>query len=246
MQSAAYQLMRELEDSHWWFVARRKIIAAALRGLGLSPKSEVLEVGCGTGGNIGLLNQFGNLTCVEQDESAARMARLRGGAVIHPGALPDDLPEFPGLFDLVAAFDVIEHVDADAASVRTLASLVKPGGALVLTVPAFNFLWSRHDDENHHKRRYRKKDLEKLARLAGLETAYISYFNFWLFLPVAAVRLVRRVLPYTEPWRDMRQPGRLVNQALICIFGSERFAMGRITLPFGISLIAVLLRGSED
>jgi hypothetical protein len=121
-----------------------------------------------------------------------------------------------------------------------LARLLNPGGRMVITVPAFNFLWSRHDDENQHKRRYRRRDLEILARQANLSLDYVSYFNTWLFPPVAAVRLFRKIFPYQESWQDMRLPGPFINQVLGKIFSSERHAIGRFSLPFGISLAAVL------
>lgn len=240
MESDTYQLMRQIEDEHWWFVARRNIIGALLDRLNLPAQAEILEVGCGTGGNIALLKRFGAVTCVELDKTAAGMARDRNLAPVLYGKLPDELPEFSRLFDVVTLFDVIEHVKEDEASVQVLASLLKPGGRIVLTVPAFNFLWSQHDDENHHQRRYRRRDLIELARQCGLSLDYISYFNFWLFPPVAAVRLIRKAIPYRESWQDMRQPNEVVNRILQSIFSSERHVVGRMSLPFGISLMAVM------
>jgi SAM-dependent methyltransferase len=206
MEASLYPLMRQLEDEHWWFLARREILETLLRRLHLPMGAEVLEVGCGTGGNIGMLSQFGNLTCLEQDPQAAHLARARKLAPVLPGELPHGIPELPIAFDLIAAFDVLEHVDEDLAGLRTLSSMLKSGGRIVITVPAFNFLWSRHDDENHHKRRYRRRDLEQLARQAQLSLDYVSYFNTWLFPAVAAVRLFRKVIPYRGTWQDMAMP----------------------------------------
>ena len=240
MESYTYQLMRKIEDRHWWFVARRKIIEATLQRLKLPAKAEILEVGCGTGGNIGMLNRFGTTTCIEQDPAAAEMARERQLAEVFAGELPDGLPQLDHQFDLVALFDVIEHIKEDAASLQVLRSLLKPGGRIVLTVPAFNFLWSQHDDENHHQRRYRRGDIRELAERCDLTLDYISYFNFWLFPPVAAVRLIRKVIPYKESWQDMRQPNERVNSVLQSVFSSEAKLMRWFALPFGISLMAVL------
>ena len=240
MEPDTYELMRQIEDEHWWFVARRNIIGALLGRLRLPAQAEILEVGCGTGGNIALLKRFGVVTCVELDKTAAGMARDRNLAPVLYGKLPDELPEFSRQFDVVALFDVIEHVKEDGASLQVLSSLLKPGGRIVLTVPAFNFLWSQHDDENHHQRRYRRRDLVDLARQCALSLDYISYFNFWLFPPVAAVRLIRKVIPYRESWQDMRQPNEVVNRVLQSIFSSERHIAGRMSLPFGISLMAAM------
>ena len=246
MEPDTYQLMRQIEDEHWWFVARRRILGALLSRLDIPVKADILEVGCGTGGNIALLSRFGAVTCVEMDETAAEIARARNLAPVLNGKLPDGLPEFSQKFDVVTVFDVIEHVEEDGASLEMLSSLLNPGGSIVVTVPAFNFLWSQHDDENHHQRRYRRRDLVSLANQCGLKLDYISYFNFWLFPPVAAVRLIRKVIPYQEAWQDMRMPNGLVNRILLSIFSSEKHLIGKFSLPFGISLMAVMSVADND
>lgn len=240
MEADLYQQMRTLEDEHWWFVARRKIIASVLKTLQLPAGAEILEVGCGTGGNIPMLQRFGSVIGIEHDESAAGLARQRNIAPILAGELPHGLPAFPGRFDVIALFDVIEHIEQDLESLVALSALLNPGGRMIITVPAFNFLWSRHDDENQHKRRYRRRTLVRLAGQSGLRLHYLSYFNTWLFPPVAAVRLFRKLFPYEESWKDMHMPAALVNQLLQKIFSSERYLIGRASLPFGISLIAVM------
>lgn len=240
MEAHLYHLMRELEDEHWWFVARRKIIASLLETLNLPADAEILDVGCGTGGNLAILGHFGQVTGIEHDPVAAELARQRKFAPIFPGNLPDELPDLAKRFDLITLLDVIEHVEDHVASLRNLAGWLNPGGRILITVPAFNFLWSQHDDENHHKRRYRRRDLEQLAHSANLSVQYMGYFNTWLFPPVAAIRLVRKLFPGQQAFQDMRMPARLVNQALTWIFGSERRLIGRVSLPFGISLLAVV------
>ena len=135
--------MALIEDKHWWFVARRKIIRALLHRLTLPNSSEILEVGCGTGGNIKMLSDFGTVTCIEQDEGAAKTARDRKIANVFIGGLPSSLPDLSNKFDLIALFDVLEHVKEDGSSLEVLQTLLKLNGRIVLTVPAFNFLWSQ-------------------------------------------------------------------------------------------------------
>lgn len=240
MESFTYQLMRDIEDEHWWFVARRKILKELLATLKLPVPSDILEVGCGTGGNISFLQAFGNVIGVESDESAAMMAKQRKQAPILAGSLPDELPDFERQFDLIVLFDVIEHIDKDGESLQTLASLLKPGGHIVLTVPAFSFLWSQHDDENQHKRRYNRRNLRAMVTCNGFRIDYLSYFNFWLFPVVAAIRLFRKALPYKGSWQDMRKPTLILNKLLQLIFSSERHLIGKLYLPFGMSLVTVI------
>ena len=246
MEADTYQLMRQIEDEHWWFVARRKILGALLNGLEIPANADILELGCGTGGNIAMLKQFGTLTCIEMDESAANMARERKLAPVLNGKLPDELPELPGKFDLLTLFDVIEHIKEDGVSLQVLTSMLKSGGRIVITVPAFNFLWSQHDDENHHQRRYRRGDLVNLASQCGLSLDYMSYFNFWLFPLVAGMRLIRKVIPYKASWQDMRIPNGVKNKVLQSIFSSERHLLGKLSFPFGISLVAVMSVPDHD
>jgi len=240
MEAVTYQMMRQLEDEHWWFVARRQIIGSLIERLDLPATATILEVGCGTGGNLSMLSRFGNLSAMEQDQEALEMARAREAAPVLSGELPNAIPKFSQHFDLIALLDVIEHVEDDRAGLESLARLLKPDGRILLTVPAFNFLWSQHDVENHHFRRYRKRDIRALARNCGLTLDYISYFNFWLFPPSAAVRVIRKLIPYKESWQDMRMPPAMINRVLKTVFGSERHALGKLSLPFGLSLMAVM------
>lgn len=234
--------MRMLEDEHWWFRGRRRIIRKLLQDLRLSENSRILEIGCGTGGNLSMLSDFGNLTAVEPEQEAADMATSRGIVPVLAGHIPNGLPKFPKPFELVALFDVIEHIQKDAECLQEAARLLDSGGRILLTVPAFQFLWSIHDEENHHQKRYRKSDITALASECNLRVDYLSYFNFWLFPPVAAVRLLRKVVPYEESWKDMQMPSLWLNTLLERTFSSERHLLGRLAFPFGVSLVALLAR----
>ncbi|MFY8143480.1 MAG: class I SAM-dependent methyltransferase, partial [Caulobacter sp.] len=137
MDRLIYDRIRDLEADHWWFVGRRRILRGLLQRIGTPPDARILEVGCGAGGNVPLLRGFGAVTALEPDDESRAYASERLGLAVDTGLLPDGLPYGPESFDLVCAFDVVEHVDDDAASVRALARLVKPGGAILTTVPAY-------------------------------------------------------------------------------------------------------------
>lgn len=171
---------------------------------------------------------------------AIAFARRRTAADIAEGALPDGIPFEGCLFDVVAALDVIEHVEPDAAALQALGARLRPGGMLVVTVPAFRFLWSGHDAIHHHRRRYRRAELAALVRGAELEPLVLTYFNTLLFAPIAAMRLLARLLG--RKGGDDALPGRLLNRALETVFGLERHLIGRVPLPFGVSLLMIARR----
>lgn len=243
MRNDLYHQMSALEDRHWWFAARREIVSQAISRIAKPPAdARILDAGCGTGGNLAMLGRFGHVTGVEPDETALELARGRGShAEIVKGMLPDALPFDDGTFDLAVLLDVLEHVDDDRAALRRLASLLKPGGHLVLTVPAFRFLWSGHDDSHQHRRRYRRPELSEKISSAGLNVRCVSYFNTWLFPVIAAARAVKRRSASRES-SDLFLPPPPVNALLRTLMASERHAIGRISLPAGVSLIACAVK----
>lgn len=247
MEAHLFEEMARTEDHHWWFRGRRGIIEAVLREH-LPPVAarRILDVGCGTGGNLPLLQGFGQVEGLEASEQARALCQRRMGAsfVLHAGAVPQDLPAGP--FDVVTAFDVLEHIpDAELpGALRGIRDVLAPAGRLVLTVPAFRFLWSEHDEVHHHQRRYTVALLTEQLSAAGLRVRWVSYFNSVLFPPIAAVRLLQRVLPHGrkgEPRSDVEttRGSGLVNQVLEAVFSAERHVVPRHSLPFGVSLIAV-------
>ena len=240
MDPVLYQQMRELEDRHWWFVGRRRIVSALLRRLQLPAEARVLDVGCGTGGNLQMLAHFGALTAVELDEAAAQLARDRGVAPILRGRLPDALPLAEQHFELITLLDVLEHIEDDAATLQTMHRLLAPGGHLLLTVPAFGFLWGPHDEVHHHQRRYRREPLRQLLQANGFHVNQLSYYNTWLFPPAALVRLLRRALPLGKSNAELTLPPAPLNALLAGLFASERFVLPHASLPFGVSLLALV------
>jgi SAM-dependent methyltransferase len=238
MDRQIYDRMRDLEQAHWWFTARREILASEISRLPLPAKAEVLEVGCGTGGNLDMLSRFGRVRGIEPDSESRDYAAKRTGVAISPGALPDRLPDFGTAFDLVTAFDVVEHVDDDGGTVEALGRLLAPGGFLVTTVPAHQWMWSAHDEHHHHKRRYSLRAYRALFDAAGLRLRRATYFNCLLFPPIAAVRLLR-IATGSKRGSDEAEVGAPLNRVLHGLFASEQVLLRHMNLPFGVSILAV-------
>ena len=241
MEREVYRRMAALQDRHWWFVGRRCILAAVLARLDLPEGARILEAGCGSGGNLAMLARFGEVHGFEPDAEARALVNGQEPCDIRDGRLPDGIPFAPGGFDLVAALDVVEHLDDDRAGLRALAAQLRPGGRLLITVPAWKFLWSRHDERHHHRRRYGRGELLRLVAEAGLRPEWVTFFNSLLFPVVAAVRLAKRLLRI-EGTADDALPPAFVNCVLTALFAAERFVVGRLPMPPGVSLLVVARR----
>ncbi len=234
-----------MEDVHWWFVGRRRILLSILDqylGASATKGRQILDVGCGTGTMLTHLARFGDTRGVDMDLEAVGYCHDRGlQQVTQSGA--DNLPFEKDAFDLVTALDVVEHIDDDLGALREMRRVIKPGG-LLLTVPAYRFLWGRQDDINLHKRRYVARELRNRLQAAGFEVQRLTYMNAILFPAIAAIRLVRHILP--EPPKlesDFAFPApQPLNVALSAVFGSERHVLTRFDIPFGVSIMALARR----
>jgi SAM-dependent methyltransferase len=238
MERVVYQQMAELDERHWWYCARRKIIADLIRRETQLPKdAHILEIGCGTGHNLAMLSGFGHVDGLELDEEARTLSEKRLGRKVMSSPLPE-LAEVPDRhYHLVGAFDVIEHIEDDEAALMSIARKLQPGGKFILTVPAHQWMWSAHDVVNHHKRRYSKRDLKELIDSSPLKLERIGYFNSLLF-PLAVAERAASKLRRKED-ADVKLPAAPLNAALEGIFACERYLVGRFPLPPGLSLFAV-------
>jgi len=233
--------MADLDGKHWWFVARRRILASVIDRVVRPPNAaRILEIGCGTGHNLAMLSAFGEVSATELDDQARKIASARLGRPVAKAALPDFGNFQKGHYDLIALLDVLEHVMDDERSLMAIRGLLKPGGALVLTVPANPWMWSAHDVAHHHHRRYRKREIETLARHAGLRIVLLTPFNSLLYPLVAVARFLNKITGRESSDDDM--PGATVNKLLTGIFGFERHLVGRVPMPVGVSLLGVLRR----
>ena len=237
MDKDIFHQMVKIEEHHWWFAARRKIVDGVIASLHLPHDAEILEAGCGTGGNLAMLAQYGRVYGTELDALARQYAIDRQIGTIEPGRLPDQIPFAPRQFDLVILTDVLEHLDDDNGSLRALVARLKPDGRVLITVPAFPFLWARHDDTHHHKRRYVRDGLIGVIEGAGLSIKFVSYYNALLFPMVAGVRMLKKSLQ--KDTDDLGTPPEALNALLRAVFSSERHVIGSLPIPFGVSLIAL-------
>jgi SAM-dependent methyltransferase len=238
MERVVYDQMAALDQRHWWYRARREVIAALIRRRVQPVRgARILEVGCGTGHNLAMLGEFGSVDALEVDETARELAQQRLGQP----AFSAPLPELAGIperhYDLVAALDVVEHIPDDGAALEGIARLLKPGGKLVLTVPAHQWMWSAHDVVNHHQRRYSKAGLKRLIDGSQLKLQTIGYFNSLLFPVAIAERFASKMRGKEDA--DLSLPPEPLNQALERVFAAERALIGRVPLPPGLSLFAV-------
>lgn len=231
--------MAELQTAHWWYEGRRRILSSIIARLKLPHDAKILEAGCGPGANLNMLSKFGAVSAFEPDDFSVENARTLSSADVQNGTLPNGIP-FHDQFDLVCAFDVIEHIDDDLASVRALHGATAGGGYALFTVPAFKFLWSHHDEINFHKRRYTRASLHKVLVAAGYRVEFISYYNFWLFPLAAGVRFIKNIIGAKEQGSDVQMPkSDAVNKLLCAVFASEKHMLKRFALPFGLSVIAL-------
>jgi SAM-dependent methyltransferase len=240
MKPEAYEIMAQTEDEHWWFAGRRKILAATIAGLGLPTEASILEIGSGTGGNLAMLGGFGEVSAVELDDFARRKGIEKTGLPIQKGYLPDGLPFAGPAFDLICLFDVLEHVKTDGPALKALLPLLKPGGRVLLTVPAYQWMWSSHDVKLHHFRRYTRETLSTCCGSAGFEIQRITYFNTLLFPLALAVRLLDRLKPGDDGASGEAIPPAPLNRLFRILFASESGILRHGNIPFGLSLLAVL------
>lgn len=244
MERAAYDRMRSLETTHWWFLGRRAVLSRLLSGLTLPAQARILEAGCGVGGNIEMLTGFGRVDAFEPDEPSRDYVGKRTGVSPVEGFLPDQVPFAKRSFDAVCAFDVIEHIDDDRGSVAALADLVAPGGYLIVTVPAYQWMWSRHDEIHHHKRRYSRSTIVDVVRAGGLDPMKASYFNAILFPLAAVVRGIKKLARADSS--DDKMPPDFVNRLFQRLFSLEGRWLAGHSLPFGLSIVVIARRPKAE
>jgi len=238
MESAEYKRMRAFEEFYWWHVGRRNIVERILRRI-LGKQASILEIGCGTGGNLKLLGKFGQVTGLDPSKEALDFCRSQGFSNVVEGSAEDSkLPSES--FDVLVALDVLEHIEDDARAFRECFRLLRDDGYLLITVPAFPFLWSEHDEALHHKRRYRRVEIKQKMEAAGFEITRLSYLIMFPFPLIVVYRFLRRWMRGDKQKRTsyVLLPGWL-NRLLIVALQCEGILLSYMNLPFGTSIICV-------
>lgn len=242
----------ELERKHWWFRVRGKIIEDFLtKSINITSPLKILNVGAATGRTSEILSKYGEVTSIEYDKDCCSFTSEKlGMPVLHASIL--DLPFPDSSFDLVCAFDVIEHVEDDGTSVYEMERVCKKGGIIYITVPAFNKLWSHHDVVNHHHRRYVMQDILRLFAPFKGEIIHKTYFNSLLFVPIFCFRMLSNLLSFTLTKKkgsgsdfSVVNDKSIVNTILLNIFSFERVLLRKIRFPVGISILFMWIKSND-
>jgi SAM-dependent methyltransferase len=245
MEKNFYAEYFEIEEKHWWFIGRQKIVLRLLeKHLPASDRSmlQIVDVGCGTGTMLQHLMRFGHVQGLETDSEAIQFCRMRGLENVQP-LNGTHLPFEDESLDLVTMFDVLEHIADEKGAVSEAHRVLKSAGTFMATVPAYQFLWGPQDVISHHKRRYVARTLRSVLENSGFRLTKLSYFNSTLFLPIAAIRVGRRLLGLDENAHlksdfTLTNPG-LINSALAKLFALEASIIEKFSIPFGVSIVCM-------
>lgn len=243
MMEHTYPILYEVEQSHWWHVGRRKIIAGFVEEICnrvKDRKARILDVGCGTGANLLEFSKYGDAEGVDISDDALAFCRERGLQKVRSGSA-EELPYEDATFDLVTMLDVVEHLDDDLAGLKEMRRVLRPGGYALVFVPTFMFLWGLQDDVSNHRRRYRLPELKRLMAEAGLEVERASYVNITFFLPVFLIRKFMNLTGIKAESENNINVSAL-NGVLSRVFAAESIALRHLNFPFGVSGICVARR----
>jgi ubiquinone/menaquinone biosynthesis C-methylase UbiE len=239
-----YRQMYELENTHWYFRGKRTILHRFLSEVFQSnPDHQLLDVGCGTGNILLMLQNFGHAVGVDSSPVALEFCRSRNLTDLYLTQPGEPLPFDENTFDIVTAFDLLEHIDNDLTFLKELRRVSRNGGKILIIVPAHPQLWSDHDVALHHKRRYTRKQFQELIAQAQLTCNRLTYFNSILFPAAFGYRTFKRILPKKKTSSVQSEffiaLPRLVNQSLLKLFELEGAILPKRNIPFGLSLLAV-------
>jgi SAM-dependent methyltransferase len=240
MDISLHKKYHEVEESHWWFKGRRKLIEDTLESIfGKDKKLTILDFGCNSGFFVEQLRKKGHETFgTDVSEESVEYGSAKGIKKLFVVKDKEKLPFPDSSFDVVMALDVLEHIENDLEALNELKRVVKPEGSIIVAVPAFPFLWGIQDEVAHHFRRYTKSSLRKLFLDAGLSIKRITFFNFTLFIPIAIVRMIAKIFP-PKRGSDFELNNNFTNKILTKLFVFETQVLKKINFPWGISLLMI-------
>ena len=247
MNIAEYAEMYKLESFYWWFVARRRLLDWLVGEISREFKRPtILDVGCGTGINSRVLGKYGDTISSDASEEALGFSRGRGIERLVRSHV-ESLPFAASTFDVITALDVLEHINDDLRALDELLRVTKDGGALIITVPAYGFLWSEHDEALHHRRRYAASELRNKLTNAGFEVERITYYITFLFFPILLMRFAQSLSKKSIHAKTSHVIlPKWLNSLLIAILGFERVLLRWMNFPFGVSIVCLARKMPKD
>jgi len=237
-----YKDLEDKENTHWWHISKKSIAESLVNKYKGDKKIRILDVGCGSGFIIQTLQKHGNVWGVDIEKEAISICKQKKILQVKL-AKAEKLPFKSASFDMITILDVLEHVD-DKKALKELQRVLSKKGKLVISVPAYQWMWSKWDEILHHKRRYTKKTLRELLEENGFKIIKISYLYSFLLLPAFITRKIKELFSYDKYSSDFLISNSLINN----IFGSlaklEKIVFFKIGVPFGLSVIAVAQKKS--
>ncbi len=245
MESNFYRTYFKLEKENWWFRVRRNIIFWFLNKYKIGPEKKILDYGCGSGFLVGQMQERGlDAFGADLSEEAIRVGLSRGVKNLYM----EDRLDFPDeSFDVILALDVIEHIEDDYGALGRLQKLLKPGGCMIITVPAYQWMWGLQDEVAHHFRRYSMSSILKLiSAQQSLTVIKKSYFNTFLFLPVALIRIISKIFNLKSRESDFDINSSFLNILLYNIFNLEAKLLRYVNFLFGVSILLIIRKYKNE
>lgn len=241
MQEIVYHTNYQNEDSYWWFTARNIIISKIINKIipSLSKQSKILDIGCGTGGFASYISKDYDISCLDTSTTALDYCKKRGLSNLYNSTIAE-LPDEAKPFDAAIMLDVLEHIEDDKSALKDVHGILKEGGYYIMSVPAYKWMWSKHDEIHMHYRRYTKKEVTNLIEKAGFEIKYSSHFNSFLFLPAFLKRKLDKITGKEEKHKDpVDKVSDGMNSLFHKIFSFESKFLPAVSFPIGLSIIVI-------
>lgn len=236
MEKYLYEDLYKLEDNHWWHIAKRRPVVEIIQKINSRDKLKILDVGCGTGKNMEVFSTLGEVWGLDNSKEAINFCKKRGLKNLKLATLQNNGFK-DNEFDVVTMLDVLEHIDDENSALIEVKRILKKGGCIILTVPAYGWLWSKWDEVLHHKRRYTKQALIKILEKAGFKVEKVSYMYSFLVLPVLFSRSIKSLFFSNNYGSDFKLNSKIINKLFYFLSLLEFKLSAYFNIPFGTSLV---------